>query len=545
MADTNGPIDEQSVTDVPVNPDSNNPITVSQTSTLGLTDNGGIAEDEFELSVNLTGANVAEQVNIALVIDTSGSTRNSSGTDFDGDGQNETILEAELFAALELFDAYVDAGYDPAEITISLTTYASGSDPIDDQWGTFTLDQRAGFEAALAGIRAEGSNGATNFEAGLNSADTAFTNAGASADDTNLVIFMSDGEPYPNPGGQDIEGARDDLVDDWGATISGIGLGANSSLEDLDRLDTTPDGANQVLSGQDLLDIVVEPLTDADFLRFEITIEGFDDQGNPLTQNIVLNDGDPEIITTQLGWSIDCLKIDPNFSPGQNVTVTVNGIFAEDPGNPGSGEQVVTTQHDLTIVVCFTPGTRILTATGEVAVENLRAGDRVVTRDHGIQPVSWIGVTTVSSGRVAANPNLRPILIRKDALGENMPAQDMRVSRQHRILVRDWRAELMFGEKGGVLVPAFALCNDHSIIEERPDEDMVYIHIAFEHHEIVYADGLEAESFHPAERTVSGMAVDQKAELLDLFPQLEKDEEFAYRAARDPVRGREGRLFRS
>lgn len=544
MADITGPIDEQSVTGVPINPESNNPITVDQTSVLSTTDNGGIGRDGFELGVNLTGSNVTEQVNIAIVIDTSGSTGNSSGTDFDGDGSNETILEAELFAALELFDAYVDAGYDPSEISISLTTYAGGSDPVDDQWGTFSIGERDDFVTALEDIRSEGSSGATNFEAGLNSVDTAWTNAGVDPADTNIVIFLSDGEPWPNPAAQDIEGARDDLVDDWGATISGIGLGANSSLDDLNRLDTTSDGANQVLSGQELLDIVVAPLTEADLLRFEITIEGFDDAGNPQTQTITLLEDDPAVITTQLGWSIDCLPIDPIFSPGQNVTVTVNGIFAEDPGNPGSGEQVVTTQHDVTIVVCFTPGTRIMTPDGETAVEALEIGDRVVTRDHGAQRISWIGSTKVTPGRIAANASLRPILIRKGALGTDLPQRDMRVSRQHRVLVRDWRAEVLYGDEGGVLVPAFALCNDSSIVEDRPTEDVTYIHIAFENHEIIYADGLETESFHPADRTVAGLSEAQREELLTLFPHLADDAEFAYSIARDGVKGREARLFR-
>jgi Hint domain len=299
-----------------------------------------------------------------------------------------------------------------------------------------------------------------------------------------------------------------------------------------------------VLSGQELLDIVVAPLTEADFLRFEITIEGFDDAGNPQTQTITLPEGDPAVITTQLGWSIDCLPIDPIFSPGQNVTVTVNGIFAEDPGNPGSGEQVVTTQHEVTIVVCFTPGTRIVTPKGEIAVETLEVGDRVVTRDHGIQQIRWIGSTKVTRGRIATNASLRPILIRKGALGTDLPERDMRVSRQHRLLVRDWRAEVLFGEDDGVLVPAFALCNDKTITEERPTEDVEYIHIAFENHEIIYADGLEAESFHPADRTVAGLSEAQREELLTLFPQLAQDSEFAYSIARDGVRGREARLFR-
>lgn len=537
MVDVTGNTDVQSVTNVPIDPQSNNPIEVDQTSTLQTTDNDGVGEDGFELSVNLQGSNVAEQVNLVIVIDTSGSTDNDSGTDFDGDGDTETILEAELFAAQELFDAYVDAGYDPSEISISLVTYAADA----EVRGTFTLDQGAEFTAELADIGDDGSSGTTNYVAGLGSAGDAFDDMGADPDDTNIVVFLSDG--FPVPSGQDISGAAEDLEDDWNAVISGIGLGENSSLDDLNDLDNTADGANQVLSGDELLDIIVEPLTEADFLRFEIVIEGVDSNGDPMTQTITLNDGDPEIITTQLGWAIDCLEIDPEFAAPQDITVTVNSFFAEDPGDPGSGEQVVTTMHDIPLVICFTLGTHILTPDGPVRIEELEVGDRVITRDNGVQRIRWIGATTLPAYVVAANVGMRPVRIAKGALGPNLPENDLRVSRQHRILVRDWRAEVMFGDAGGVLAPAFSLCNDSTIIEERPEEKVTYIHMAFDQHEVVYAEGVEAESFHPTARTVSALSSDQRAELLAIFPELAEDDGYAFGAARSELKGREARVF--
>ena len=538
MVDLTGPVDVQQVTNVPIDPTSNNPIEVTQTSYLQTVEaGGGVDDDGFEVAVNVTGSDVADEINIAIVIDQSGSTANDSGTDFTGDGNTETILEAELFAAQELFDAYIAAGYNPADVTISLVTYSSGS----EVQGTFTLDQVSEFSDALADIAAEGPQSTTNYVAGLDGVGDAWTSAGADPDDTNVVVFMSDGFPYP--GGQDISGAAEDLEDDWGAQITGIGVGANSSITALDLLDNTG-GATQVLSGQELLDIVVEPLTDADFLRFEIIIEGVDANGDPLTQTLVFPEGDPHVITTQLGWSIDDLELDPALYPApQDITVTFNAYFDEDPGNPGSGEQVVTTVHDIPLVICFTPGTLILTPKGQVAIEELEAGDRVITRDHGVQCIRWIGATTLSARYVAANPSLRPILIRKGALGENLPEQDMRLSRQHRVLVRDWRSELMFGVEGGVLVPAFSLCNDKTVIAETPTEDVIYIHMAFDDHEVVYADGVEAESFHPAERTVAHMSNAQRTELFALFPELQHGDGFAFDSARRQARGQEARVL--
>lgn len=544
MVDLSLPYDEDISDSTTIDPEGNNPTDFTQTSRIQTNDDNNIEQDGFDLSVNLTGTNVTETVNIAVVIDTSGSTAADSGTDFDGDGTNETVLEAELYAAKELFDAYVEAGHDPSEINITLVTYASDAEVV----GTFSLNDEAAFVSALQDINDDGSSGWTRMDDGLEAVNQAWTDAGVDDSTTNVVVFMSDGEAQPNGGDQNIEGESQDLEDDFGAVIQGIGLGANSSLDDLNRMDNTGPGgtpdAEQVLSGQELLDIVVEPLTDADFLRFEVVIDGVDENGDPTQEIHTYYEGDPEVSSTQLGWSIDNVTIDTDLEGPQDVTITVNAYFGEDPGDPGSGEQVVTTSHDIPLVICFTPGTMILTPKGEVAIETLVAGDRVVTRDHGVQAIRWIGSTELAPVMLDLNKNLRPILIKKGALGTDLPSQDLRVSRQHRILVRDWRAEMMFGSEGGVLVPAFTLCNDSSIIEERPKDIVTYIHMAFDNHEIVYADGVETESFHPAARTISGMSDDAKQELLALFPNLEENALHAYDSARDQIRAREATVIR-
>ncbi|MEX0284890.1 MAG: Hint domain-containing protein, partial [Paracoccaceae bacterium] len=491
-----------------------------------------VGRDGFELSATTTGANVAEQINIVIAIDTSGSTGASSGTDFNGDGTTETILQAQLIGAQDLFDAYVDAGYDPSEISISLVDFSGSATVV----GSFTLDQSTEYTAALQTINSNGPGGGTNFDDALDKSIDAFNAVGATTSETNVLVFMSDG--FPTSGGLDFDNELQTLEDDFGTAISGIGLGPNSSLTVLNQIDNTG-GAVQVNSGQELTDFIVQPLTDIDFLRFEIEIEGIDENGDPITQTITLNEGDPEVIVTPTGWSFDCLPISEEFQVGSELMVTVNSVFGEDPGNPGSGEQVVTTEHTLNIVVCFVAGTMILTPNGEVEIETLDVGDRVVTRDHGVQKIRWIGATTFPGSYVAANPHLRPVLIRENAIAKGVPDRDLRVSRQHRILVRDWRAEVMFGDPDGVLTPAFTLCNDHSIVEERPDAPVTYLHMAFDQHEVVYANGVEAESFQPAERTVSGLSAPHREELFEIFPELREGAEPAYGSARKELRGKE------
>ncbi len=127
-----------------------------------------------------------------------------------------------------------------------------------------------------------------------------------------------------------------------------------------------------------------------------------------------------------------------------------------DPGNPESGTVTfyspsgsvtgtMTFSNIETVVPCFTPGTLIACEAGEVPVEALRPGDRVVTRDHGVQVVRWVGQKRLGRAELAAEPKLQPVLIRAGALGAGLPLRDMRVSRQHRMLVGGPRAELLFG----------------------------------------------------------------------------------------------------
>ncbi len=167
--------------------------------------------------------------------------------------------------------------------------------------------------------------------------------------------------------------------------------------------------------------------------------------------------------------------------------------------------------------ICFCADTNILTDAGECLVENLKAGDRVKTRDHGMQVIRWIG-----SRDVVAMGALAPVLIKKGAFGsvgkQPNPARDLRVSQQHRMVVEGWKAELLFGEKT-VLVAAKHLVNDDTIriIEQ---DNIRYFHILFDSHEIIFAEGTPSESFHPAEQGMGNLDKDVREEIFAIFPEL-------------------------
>lgn len=157
---------------------------------------------------------------------------------------------------------------------------------------------------------------------------------------------------------------------------------------------------------------------------------------------------------------------------------------------------------------CFTPGTLIETPSGPRPIDDLRSGDMVMTRDSGAQRLAAV----ISREYDAVGP-AAPVLIRKGALGNR---RDLLVSQQHRILLTDSRAELWFG-LGEVLVAAVHLVDGREIVL-RPGGRITYIHLVFERHEIVVAEGLPAESYCPANvQRPAAPACGQLAVLADLF----------------------------
>ncbi len=225
------------------------------------------------------------------------------------------------------------------------------------------------------------------------------------------------------------------------------------------------------------------------------------------------------------------------LNSGQQVTLNANGTLSV--AGDGDEEEVSFTYEvassngdtdvgfvTVDFVPCFVAGTRIDTPDGPRPVQSLRPGDLVDTRDHGPQPVRWIGRRLVP-----ASGDLAPIRISAGALGDHGA---LMVSPQHRILVQDVLAHLMF-ETPEVLAAAKHLVNGGSI--RQVDGGMVeYVHILFDRHEIVRANGLLSESFLPGAQTVHVFDTeDTLAEIRALFPQLDPRSGEGYGPAARPI----------
>ncbi|MBT8155381.1 Hint domain-containing protein [Epibacterium ulvae] len=214
------------------------------------------------------------------------------------------------------------------------------------------------------------------------------------------------------------------------------------------------------------------------------------------TQNIVAVDG------LAAGETSDNLAV----LVGPNSTTTTLQFNQPNPD---------TLVHDVvgpgdTGIACFTAGTLVDTPSGPRRVEALRAGDLVLTQDHGPQVLRWSGQTTVrGQGEFA------PVRIAQGVLGAE---KDIYVSPQHRILVQGWQAELVFGADE-VLVPAKALVDGEQVT--RADCDLVtYVHLLFDDHQLLRTHGLVSESFLPAGEGMKGWEKDTAEEIYALFPEL-------------------------
>ena len=194
------------------------------------------------------------------------------------------------------------------------------------------------------------------------------------------------------------------------------------------------------------------------------------------------------------------------------------------------------------VIPCFTPGTSIATPRGERLVEDLVVGDKIITRDNGIQEIRWVGAKVMDYKALAAHPHLKPVLIQKGALGNGLPERDMMVSPNHRMLVANDRTALYF-EEHEVLVAAKHLVN-HRGVHEIDSMGTRYLHFMFDQHQVVLANGAWTESFQPGDQTLKSMGNAQRNEIFDLFPELRT---FAgidtYTAARKTLKRHEAALL--
>lgn len=175
------------------------------------------------------------------------------------------------------------------------------------------------------------------------------------------------------------------------------------------------------------------------------------------------------------------------------------------------GSNIGTSDYD-DFITCFCEGTLIDTPTGRIAVEDIKPGCLVWTRDAGPMPVRWASKSVVAG--TGANA---PVVFAPGSIGN---AEELIVSQQHRIWIESAVAELLFGQTE-VLVAAKHLCGLPGV-SLRPQPRVAYVHFMFDNHQIVRSNGALTESFFFAENAVNALERGARRELLALFPTVGK-----------------------
>ncbi|ASM72543.1 MULTISPECIES: Hint domain-containing protein [Roseobacteraceae] len=210
--------------------------------------------------------------------------------------------------------------------------------------------------------------------------------------------------------------------------------------------------------------------------------------------------------------------------------------------NDGTSKGTLDFSEIESIIPCFTPGTLIATPKGECRVEDMQVGDRVITRDNGIQEIRWVGQKSMAGAAFERAEHLKPVLIQKGALGGGLPERDMMVSPNHRVLVANDKTALYFEERE-VLVAAKHLTGLEGV-DIVDVSATTYIHLMFDRHEVILSDGAWTESFQPGDLTLAGIGNAQRNELFELFPELKTREGVdAYTSARRSLKKHEAVLL--
>ena len=412
-----------------------------------------------------------------------------TGGDDGGDPLGGLILDAngDLFGTTSGGGEYGDGTV--FEIAHSSTGYASS--PI-----TLASFDGTGDGAGPADTLIADSNGdifGTTEDGGADGDGTVFeiahTATGYAGTPTTLVAFTGSGNGA-NPYGGLIADQSGNL---YGTTLNG---GANSDGTVFEVVSTGATFA-PLIAGTQANQAVTDATTIDPFAAATIT-DGNSGQTETLT--VTLSNAANGVLTglgtgsfsggvytvtgtgAQVTAALEHLEFVPTkhqVAVGQTVTTT---FTIQDTNTAGADATDDTTSVVATAVICFCAGTLIATPAGEVPVETLAIGDRVLTMRGAARPIAWIGSgkVMVARGRRSA---ATPVVLRKGALADNVPHHDLHVTKGHSFYL------------DGVLIPVEFLVNHRSIVWDDRAQEVTIYHVELETHDVLLANGAPAESY--------------------------------------------------
>ncbi|WP_371224550.1 Hint domain-containing protein [Roseovarius sp. 2305UL8-3] len=517
-------------------------------------DNNGVTSTSESLNWSAAGADEAD-ISAGFTQDTGGMEVSVS---FSDDGDNNATFTVESSDT-----QFVPVG-EPFSTTSSVALFGDGDAATSTTTIAFSGSVDSGLEDEVE-----------NVSFAINDVDSF---AGNHIDTVTVLAFDADGNPVTvtlTPQGDDTVsgdtitagGALDDPNDANGSVLVEIagpvseiqiiytnGLTGTHAINITDiHFDTIPTAAgndsidggagNDTLLGEDGDDTLIGGTGDdsmeggAGDDLFTVA-EGDTALGGDGSDTFVLTDlgetgsGTINITGGEGGTDVDTLQLTPDVTLADITFTDTNpddlaGFFTLADGT-------VVTFDEIENIICFTPGTMILTETGERPIDTLRIGDRVITRDHGAQPLRWIGQSHVrGDGRFA------PVEVAPHMLPG--AKRSLLVSPQHRFVFGGYQSELYFGDPE--VMAAATHLEDGINVWRSPRALVTYIHLVFDAHEVIFAEGAATESFHVGTMGLSAITGAVRKDLFHHMPHLRADPTTHGPTARRILKAHEARLL--
>jgi hypothetical protein len=197
--------------------------------------------------------------------------------------------------------------------------------------------------------------------------------------------------------------------------------------------------------------------------------------GNTETE-VSFSADDPGQVQTYVSGDEAFVAVDTTNGTGATLSIRVY--------DNGTDNGIALQESDLILSgPCYCAGTCIMTDKGEVAVEELSIGDRVVTLSGSARPIKWIGQRAYAGLFAYGNPAILPVCFKAGSLGDGTPKRDLWVSPDHAMFI------------DGILIPAEDLVNGDGIVQADAVEEVRYFHVELDSHDVLLAEGAWSETF--------------------------------------------------
>ncbi|NSX55898.1 Hint domain-containing protein [Parasulfitobacter algicola] len=165
---------------------------------------------------------------------------------------------------------------------------------------------------------------------------------------------------------------------------------------------------------------------------------------------------------------------------------------------------------------------QVRTPCGPRRIEFIRPGDLIITRDRGLQPVRMVWSYCLEDVQHPTEKPRVPVCLNTRAIGPMMPSRSLVLAPDHKVLVPSYLVASSVTDQGSLLAASgLAGCSKDAFYDNSKTKIEFY-NLVFDCHEIIFANGLPVETFHPTVEALSHVDEDARREIQARFPILKK-----------------------